>query len=345
MNVQEAKNTVRQWVEDEAALLPGFHGAFYHGSIVTLPDASNLQPSSDVDVVVVLDGPEPQQKPGKFIYRNVLLDVTSLPWELCQSPERILGDHNLAGSFRNPSIISDPTGELRHLQHAVAAEFARRQWVYRRCESARSKILAFLNSVNEDAPFHDNVTSWLFGTGVTTHVLLTAGLRNPTVRKRYLAARDLLADYGRSDDYEPLLTLSGCASVSKTQANHHLANLTEAFDAASSVLRTPFFFTTDISDAARPIAIDGSRELIEQGNHREAMFWIVATYSRCQKIFHHDAPELQQRFGQGYRHLLDDLGIHSRTDLRQRCDVVEDYLPQLWDVAEGIIAENPDVER
>ena len=35
-----------------------------------------------------------------------------------------------------------------------------------------------------------------------------------------------------------------------------------------------------ITPAARPIAIDGSRELIEAGAHREAVFWIVATFAR-----------------------------------------------------------------
>jgi hypothetical protein len=56
------------------------------------------------------------------------------------------------------------------------------------------------------------------------------------------------------------------------------------FDTAKAVIKTPFSFASDISDAAGPIAIDGSRELIERGLHREAVFWIVVTYSRCQKV-------------------------------------------------------------
>ena len=37
---------------------------------------------------------------------------------------------------------------------------------------------------------------------------------------------------------------------------------------AKAVVRTPYRFAADISDSARPVAIDGSRELIERGYHR-----------------------------------------------------------------------------
>jgi hypothetical protein len=189
------------------------------------------------------------------------------------------------------------------------------------------------------------VTAWLFATGVTTHVLLVAGLRNPTVRRRYLAARELLADYGRLDFYETLLELLGCAQMSRARVEHHLAALADAFDAAKAVITTAFFFASDISDAARPIAIDGSQELIARGFHREAVFWMVATYSRCQKVLYHDAPaEMQEKFRPGYRHLLGDLGIGSSADLRQRNEQVEECLPRVWEVAEAIMAANRDIE-
>src|SRR5262249_46822219 len=159
---------------------------------------------------------------------------------------------------------------------------------------------------------HDQVAAWLFATGVTTHVLLVAGLKNPTVRRRYLAARELLAEYRVPDFYPTLLELLGCAQMSRARAEQHLAALADVVDIAKTVVKTPFFFASDISAIARPIAIDGSRELIERGYHREAIFWMVATYSRCQKVLSHDAPvNVQERFTPGYRQLLGDLGITS----------------------------------
>jgi hypothetical protein len=78
--------------------------------------------------------------------------------------------------------------------------------------------------------------------------------------------------------------------MGRSRAEHHLGALAAAFDAAAAARRTPFVFAADISDLGRPIAIDGSRELIEGGSHREAVFWMVATYARCQKVLAHDRP-------------------------------------------------------
>jgi len=200
-------------------------------------------------------------------------------------------------------------------------------------------VLEFLDSVRATDPFHAQVTSWLFGTSVTTLVLLVAGLKNPTVRKRYLAARELLGEYGRLDFYERLLELLGCAEMTRARAEEHLAAVTEAFDAAKMWLKTPYRFASDISDAGRPIAIDGSRELIERGDHREAIFYLLATYGRCEHVLCQDAPaDVQERYAKGYRRFVADLGITSFADLERRCAQVRRFLPQVWDVAEAIMA-------
>jgi hypothetical protein len=342
--VKDARSVARLWVIEEASAVPGIRGAFLHGSTNWLPDDAEFSPASDVDVMLVLAEPDPPFKLGKFLYRDVILEVSYLASDELQSPEMILSRYDLAGSFQAPSIILDPTGELTGLQTAVARDYAKRCWVYRRCEDAQARVLRNLQSLNGHEPFHDQVTAWLFATGVTTHILLVAGLKNPTVRTRYVAVQELLADYGRSDFYESLLELLGCTRMSRKRVEHHLAALGDAFDAAKEAIKTPFFFASDISDIARPIAIDGTRELIDRGLHREAVFWLVASYSRCQKVLYHDAPaETRDRFEPGYRDLLADLGITSFADLRQRGEQVREFLPQVWAVAEAIIAANPEI--
>ncbi len=345
MIVKHAKDVARQWVIEEAGQTPGFCGAFYHGSTNWLPDDAAFPATSDVDVMVVLADPNPPNKPGKFIYRDVMLEVSYMAQDQLQSPDIILGQSHMAGSFQGSGVISDPSGQLTTLQAAVAKDYRKRYWVRRRCEHARDKVLNNLEGLNESAPFHDQVMPWLFGTGVTTHMLLVAGLKNPTVRRRYHVTRELLADYGHLDFYPTLLELLGCAQMSRARVEQHLAALAEVFDIAKVVVKTPFFFAADISDLARPIAIDGSRELIERGYHREAIFWIVATYSRCRMVLYHDAPtEVQDRFSPGYRHLLGDLGITTFADLQERSEQVKALLPRVWQVAEAIMAANPDIE-
>lgn len=341
--VGRAKTIAREWVSSVATTTPGLHGAFFHGSINELPDDAFLASSSDIDLILVLNGPLPATKLGKIIHQDVMLDVTYLAREELQSAELVLGQYHLAGSFRSPGIIMDPTGELTSLQEAVAAGFARREWVIHRRDHARNKVLHGYRA-SETEPFHNQVIGWLFPAGILCHVLLVAGLKNPTVRRRYLAVRELLADYGQAAFYDTLLELLGCATISPERVEQHLAAVTAAFDAAKQVIKTPFFFASDISDIARPVSIDGSREMIAQGDHREAIFWLVATYSRCQQVFAHDAPDLSARFEHGFRALLHDLGITSALDLQRRNEDVRDALPSVVALSDAIIATNPKIK-
>jgi hypothetical protein len=331
-------------VARHASRQPGFRGAYFIGSTVGLPEDGELAPGLDIDVAVVTSEAAAPPKPGKLLYRGALLEITLLPWQQLSSVDEVLGSYHLAAGFRFNTIIADPTGDLRILQQNVAQHFTEEVWVRRRCQHARERIESWLKGIDALAPWHDQVTAWLFGTGVTTHVLLVAALRNPTVRLRYLAAREVLDQYARLALYPDLLRLLGCADLTQDRVDYHLAGLARTFDAAAALAKTPFFFSSDITPAARSIAIEGSRSLIRSGNHREAIFWIVATYARCHKILAADALGMTQReFAPAFDELLADLGISSTDDLFRRAESVLQFLPQLWDNAEGIIAANPSV--
>ena len=344
MNARQARAVANAWVASDARLLPGYRGALWHGSILTMPDAAVLEPSSDLDIVVVVDDPAALPSPGKIVRGGVLLDVSLVGQEEIRNPDALLANHSLAPTFRSPEVLDDPSGGLAAVTAAVEASFATRGAVERRVASAVDRLERNLGSLRPERTFPDNVMAWLFGTGITTHVLLVAGLRNPTVRKRYLAARDLLDDTGMPEVYPELLDLLGCRDWSPGRATRHLQALAEAFDAAGRVVLTPVFFANDLSSAARPIAIGGSRELIEAGDHREAVFWIVATWCRCMIVFHNDAPELEERFAPGFRATVEDLGIASLSDLVARADDVVAFLPSLMSVAEAVMDRTPGIE-
>ncbi len=345
MIISEAKDHARQWVAEEGSKLPGFQGAFFTGSVTWLPGDANLPAASDVDLHVVLDGSAPPEKLGKFSYRGALLEVSFTTFEQLGSAEQLLADHQRAGAFRAPNTIADPSGRLTELQTAISSEYANRDWVRKRCEHARNHVLRYVRYMDASPPFHDAVAVWSFATGILTHVLLVAGLKNPTVRLRYLAVRELLATYGLSDFYETLLEPLGCADLSGDEVARHLPALADAFDAAAGALTTPIFFASDISADARHIAIDGSRELIEHGDHREAVFWMLATYARCQHVLATDAPPAAyEKHDVGLRDLLRGLGIASFAGLAGRVAEVEALLPRVSEVAEDIMTANPEIE-
>lgn len=343
MLVGAARAAAEDWVARRAAGEAGFRGAYFSGSTVGLPAGAELPTASDVDVVVVLDLAEAPPKPGKLVHRGALVEATYLPWHRLADPERVLSSYHLAGGFRTDTIIADPTGDLDRLRATVSRRFAERAWVRRRCADARRKVEDGLAALDPAAPWHAQVTGWLFPGSVPTHVLLVAALRNPTVRLRYRAAREVLAEYGRPDLYAELLALLGCVDWSPRRVERHLAALERTFDAAAAVARTPFFFSSDITAAARPIAIDGGRELVCAGEHREAVFWLVATFARCHAILARDAPELGEAHAPAFAECVADLGIASSADLARRAADVLAFLPTVWRTAEHILGANPDV--
>jgi hypothetical protein len=342
MRVRAAREIAIDWVVRHACLQDGFRGAYFSGSTVALPADAEIPIGSDLDVVIVTSAAEPPPKLGKFVHGGVLLEVTYLPWRQIASAHDVLASYHLAGSFRLDTIFADPTGDLRRLQDEVSRHFAEWIWVRRRCEDVRQKVERYLRSIDPIAPWPDQVMAWLFGTGVITHILLVAALRNPTVRLRYLAVSEVLAAYGHDGLYPELLHLLGCEAWTPARVERHLRALAGTFDAAAVVSRTPFFFSSDITPEARPIAIDGSYHLILTGHHREAVFWIVATFARCQKILTVDAShDVQRALAPAFDAVLADLGITSPSDLLARADAALTFLPTVWATAEAIVSANP----
>jgi hypothetical protein len=339
MHVAEARDLAKHWVRESPARAHGFRGAYTAGSTNWLSSESDLPPTSDLDIVVVVDDSRFASDRRKFMWQDVLLDVSYLPSHRIQSPASILGDYRIAASFSSATILQDPSGHLAALLTDVCRGYAKREWIRRRCADARENVLHHLYAMQESASLHDQVMAWLFGAGVTTHVLLTAGLRNPTIRTRYLAVRQLLIDYGSEPFYEKLLEILGVANWDRNQIGRHLATLTDIFDRAIVSRRSPCSFAADMSTSGRAVAIDGSRELIESGFHREAIFWIAVSHSRCQKVISDHAPsELTQAFRDSYLGLVDDLRLRSAAQRRQRRAEVESILPIVQDLAEVIAA-------
>ncbi len=134
------------------------------------------------------------------------------------------------------------------------------------------------------------------------------------------------------------MTRSRGVDCDRPSVQGHLDELSDVFDQAVAVAKTPFFFSGDITPDGRPVAIDGSQLLIDDGDHREAVFWLMATYARCQKILSADAsPSLRHAgsvsFCSAVRELL---GVHDIAELFRRRDALRKLLPVLSDAAASI---------
>jgi hypothetical protein len=333
--VSAARAAATDWIQRHAGVEPGFVGAYFSGSTIYLPDDADVPVGSDVDVMVVSEREDASGR-TKFVHRGALIEVSHHPWSKFASLDTVPSAHSL----RLDSIIADPGGRLAAVQSVVVRDYAEPGRVRARTRRLWEATGRALGELDRSAPWPRQVMGWAFTTSWTALLPLEAGVRNPTVRLRYLAARDLLAEYGLSDRYPDLLDLLGCRDLTRDRAEHHLEELARTFDMAAGAARTRFPFSSDITPIARPVAIDGIREQIRNGNHREVVFWLVATYTRCHEILAADAPELDRERGPAFEAMLADLGIHAPADLLSRAAAAIAFLPALWEVLAAIV-DNP----
>ena len=156
--------------------------------------------------------------------------------------------------------------------------------------------------------------------------------------------KDLLQRQGHLDLHEKLLELLGYKHLRMAQVDFYLRECAAAFDCAIEVKKTPSFWDMKLRPHVRPYVIEGAQEMMDAGNHREAMFWIEVFLAISIAAIQNDAPDADRlRFQNSLKQMLEDLGRSSSDDwaLRyfQACMVKDD----IFDVADAIVQRNPDI--
>lgn len=334
MRIAEARAVAAGWVRTRPSWPSPLVGAFLTGSVVDADPAAPLPPTSDVDVVVVLEG-EVSRGPGKLEQAGALLEVSHLPWSALADADVVARTFYLAPSFARDTLLVDPSGRLSALRDAVAPVFDRPDVVRDRWSS----VLARMTGAPAPADsWAGAVTGWLFPASLGTNVLLVAALATPTVRLRYRRAREVLAAHGLADRYPALLAELGCVDVAPAAVATHLAAMTAAFDDAAALPPGPFPFAADLTPAARPVAVDGAHELVAAGDHREAVFWLVATSARCVLALDAAGAPTVDRHRDAFAAAVDELlGLRDPDDLTRRRAAVLAGLPGLVATAEELL--------
>jgi len=293
--------------------------------------------------MVVIDGEMPG-KGGKFLYQDVLLEGTYLPAGSLADSEAVLASYHTAHALATGVMLDDPTGWLEKRMTDVRRQFPHRSRVEARSRTALDASLNGLAAPASRDTLALQAQSWVFPTGITTHALLVAGLRNPTVRRRYETTRALLAEHGRLDLHEHLLGLLGSERWTPAEAERHLEAVARLYDAAIPVDAPGYRFAGDVTALARPISIDGSRDMIARGYHREAAFWLVVAGSRAlQKLAQGQRRDLVAIHESPYRALLAGLGIATDADFLARRDRALALLPEVDRAAQAIMDATPEI--
>jgi hypothetical protein len=336
--VAEVVQIVREWVDLHARHLPGFAGAYLWAGITALPPDAPFPLYRDVDVVVVL--PEgAQDDTVEVFYRGVMLEVISLDLKAHQDAGAILANPSHGPNMAATQILADPTGILEPLHRKVAAEYGRRRWVQARCEAEKvsaDKHLAAMRRASTPQERLDAVWAFL---GALSGLLAVAQLKRPTTRRTLTLLRDLLQAQGRPDLHEAALAVMGSAHMSPADVQAALDRSVIAFDRSVEVYQTPTPYGFTIRPHLRPYLAEATQEMIDEGSHREAMYWITALAGESYLVLQNDAPGAEKPvFAAQFEAMLTTLGYTSDEAWAQRVDSAERLAQEIYRIADGLAA-------
>lgn len=340
--VREVVEIVREWVDLHARHLPDFAGAYLWGGITALSGDAPFHLYRDVDVVVVLPKGA-QDDTVEIYYRGVMLEVISIELEAHQDAEAILANPSHGPNMATTQILADPIGILTPLQQAVAAEYGRRRWIQARCakeKESAEKHLAAMRQASTPAERLDSVWGFL---SALSGLLAVAQLKRPTTRRTLTLLRELLEAQRRPDLNELALAVMGSQHMSRAEVQSILDLSVVAFDRAVEVYHTPTPYGFTIRAFLRPYLTEATREMIAEGNHREAMFWLMALDSESYLVLQNDAPDAEKLpFASQLQAMYATLGYIPAAIWAAHIDAAERLAPQIYDIADALAALYPE---
>lgn len=281
MTRNEACAMAQQWVQ-QVGVSMGCTGAYLSGSAAKAGNIPWPQ-ASDIDVVLLFPKGKLPEKMGKCLWNGVLLEITPLEETAVSSLEQVLSTHYLAYALSAGQILYDPHGRLSALSQQVKRLWEEPVWVEKRCQGFFQRIERDIAAFSYEASLPRQLMGFLFPAGITCFPVLTAGLENCTVRKRYGALRLLLQRHGLQEEMEGFYRLLSPTPLSPAQLKLHLQELIPVFRAASSSTgpSVALPYRGDISPAGERTGLLGIRELLESPAPMDCLFWLGVTLSRC----------------------------------------------------------------
>jgi hypothetical protein len=342
--VREVIEIVREWVDLHARHLPGFAGAYLWAGITALPPDEPFPLYRDVDVVVVMQEGT-QDDTVEVFYRGLMLEVISIDLEAHRDAEAILANPSHGPNMATTRILADPTGILTPLHLKVASDYGRRRWVEARCEretDSANKHLAAMQTASTPQERLDAVWALL---SALSGLLAVAQLKRPTTRRTLALLREMLEALGRPDLHEAVLALFGSAHMSREDVQAILDRSVAAFNRSVEVYKTPTPYGFTIRPHLRPYISEAGQEMIDEGNYREAMFWITALASESYLVLQNDAPDGEKRgFSAELQALQAALGYADTAAeaWAQRVADAERLAKEIYRIADALVALNPE---
>jgi len=317
--------------------IDGFRAAHLMGGILTLPHDAPFPAYRDVDLNIVCDGVE-ETTTHDDTYNGLIVEYSLISVDKYRTPEDVLANPELAANLARDSILADPHGLLGPLQQVVASQYAERRWVAARVGYEQQMVLRILAGLHHEAApakaFWLLTSATLFLSGL----LAEANLQALTHRRSLVLMREVLHAQGYAHLHEAVLRLLGWARLERQGVEQYLDDCAAAFDCAAVVTRTPVPFQAKLQPHVRPYLVDGAREMIDQGYHHEAMFWISGFLLFANTAIQCDAPAADKpRFQAMFDRLIAEMGLSTPADVAARAREAQALADALFAVADTLV--------
>jgi hypothetical protein len=340
MNVKQVIEQTAAWVEQQGRQIPGFYGAHLMGSILSMPPDSPFPAYRDVDFNIVVRDEAHATETHDVAYNGLILEYSTISIARYRSPEDVLSNPELAANLAVNGILADPHGILAPLHQAVAEQYAQRRWVLARCGYEQQVAMQALAGTRQAGSPPEAI--WLLSSMALflAGLLAEASLRPPTHRRCLVLLRDVLHAAGRRDLHEATLQLLGWAHLRQQEVEAYLGDCALAFDHAVAVTRTPVPFQFKLQPHVRPYIIAGAQEMIDQGYHREAMFWIGGFLMFANSAIQADAPSAEKPYFQAMLdRLVAEMGLGTPAAIAARAREAEDLAGAIVAVADALVEQ------
>jgi hypothetical protein len=361
MNVVQAKEATRTWVESYRRRWPGLRAAHLVGGITTMADDAPFPATKDIDVHLIFADDDPVLAGGPWAsmveeaHDGLMIEAGLKPVSLYASAEAVLANPEIAHHLTVDSILYDPNNLLADLQPAVRRDYRRRQWVCARVAYERQALhqaLGMLAAAGGMWGASGEVNLLGYTTTFATAVLWIASLEPPQMGSRTVVRlRELLTRHRRLDLYQGILEDLGLAHTDRAFAEQSLREAAAAFDLVTAIRRRPDVagpivgpFQHKLHAHLRPYFVNSSRAMLDEGYHHEALAWITPYQLSTADVIvaHGSGPEMAEHAERQQR-FLRALGLdtpEARAAAVARLTSIHD---EVFTLADAIVATHPDV--
>ena len=301
MNAKQARRSAQHWIDANQQHWPGLVAAHFVGGVTTMADDEYFPPTKDLDLHLIFDESSPMlQAKGPFMnileerYEGVAIEAGVRSMAEYESVEKVLGNPEIAHHLTLDSIVDDPSNYLTTLQIGVRAGYRDPYWIAERIAYERQALDAAFE-LRAPAGAMLGPMGELSILGYTTTfakaVLDVGALHAPRIGSRLgvnLGAK--LESLGRLDLFDETLRFLGIEDVSITTVAWWLERGSALFDEAVAARKTPHPFQHKLHPHLRPHFVDSCQRMLDEGYHREAMWWIIPFIEATTDVLLVDGP-------------------------------------------------------